>query len=103
MAENGYAALKVFKEHVLDLVLMDLQMPDLDGYSTTSSIRAWEAEQQKTRTPIIALSAFTSPEERTRAFEAGCDICLSKPIKKEVLLDTIYTYFADHEKNRRTH
>jgi signal transduction histidine kinase/CheY-like chemotaxis protein len=103
MAENGYAALKVFKEHVLDLVLMDLQMPDLDGYSTTSSIRAWEAEQQKTRTPIMALSAFTSPEERTRAFEAGCDICLSKPIKKEVLLDTIYTYFADHEKNRRTH
>ncbi len=103
MAENGYAALKVFKEHILDLVLMDLQMPDLDGYSTVSSIRAWEAEQQKPRTLIVALSAFTSADERARAFEAGCDVCLSKPIKKEVLLDTIYTYFADHEKNHRPH
>ncbi len=103
MAEDGHIALKVFKEQVFDLVLMDLQMPDLDGYATTASIRAWEAEQQKPRTPIIALSAFTSPEEQTRAFDAGCDMCLSKPIKKQVLLETIYACFANHEKNRRTH
>ncbi len=103
MAENGLVALKVFKEQVFDLVLMDLQMPDLDGYVTATSIRAWEAEQQKPRTPIIALSAFTSPEAQTRAFDAGCDICLSKPIKKQVLLETIYTCFANHEKNRRAH
>ncbi len=103
MAENGYVALKVFKEQTLDLVLMDLQMPDLDGYATTANIRAWEAEQQKPRTLIIALSAFSSPEERTRALDAGCDVCLSKPIKKQVLLETIYTCFANHEKNRRAH
>lgn len=102
-ASNGYEALAQFKSSQFDLVLMDLQMPDLDGYATTAAMRQWEVEMQRPRTPIIALTAFALPEEQTRALEAGCDAYLTKPIKKEVLLDAIYTHCHRYAENHRAY
>ncbi|MFN3393116.1 MAG: response regulator, partial [Candidatus Thermochlorobacter sp.] len=101
MAENGRAALKLFQEQQFDLVLMDLQMPDLDGYAATAAMRKWEMQHQRTKTPIIALSAFALQEEKDRALRAGCDAYLTKPVKKDTLLKTIYAYCPNHEENYR--
>lgn len=103
MAENGRAALKLFQEQRFDLVLMDLQMPDLDGYAATAAIRKWEMQHQKMKTPIIALSAFALQEEKDRALKAGCDAYLTKPVKKDALLKTIYAYCSGYEENHRAY
>ncbi|PIO47816.1 MAG: hypothetical protein CMR00_07990 [[Chlorobium] sp. 445] len=101
MAENGRTALKLFQEQQFDLVLMDLQMPDLDGYAATAAMRKWEMQHQKMKTPIIALSAFALQEEKDRALKAGCDAYLTKPVKKDALLKTIYAYCSGYEENHR--
>lgn len=103
MAENGRAALKLFQERKFDLVLMDLQMPDLDGYAATAAMREWEKQHGATKTPIIVLSAFVLQEEKARALEAGCDAYLTKPIKKDALLQAIYAHCSGYEENRRMH
>ncbi|MCS7012584.1 MAG: response regulator [Chloroherpetonaceae bacterium] len=102
-ASNGYEALAQFKAQDFDLVLMDLQMPDLDGYAATAAIRQWERETKRTRTPIIALTAFALEEKQARALEAGCDAYLTKPIKKEALLQMIYTHCSRYAENHRAY
>ncbi len=103
MAENGRTALKLFQEQQFDLVLMDLQMPDLDGYAATAAMRKWEMQHQKMKTPIIALSAFALQAEKDRALKAGCDAYLTKPVKKDALLKTIYAYCSGYEENHRAY
>ncbi len=88
-AVNGREALDRFREGAFDLVLMDVQMPVMDGYSATRAMRAWEREQGLVHTPIIALTAFALEEERRKSLEAGCDAHLSKPIKKKDLMQAI--------------
>lgn len=58
LAENGEVAVEKFKSGKYDLVLMDMQMPVLDGYTATRTIRAWESQSGLKATPIIALTAF---------------------------------------------
>jgi two-component system sensor histidine kinase/response regulator len=87
--ENGRLALERFAHGRYDLVLMDIQMPVLDGYSAVSAIRKWEIENHRTRTPIVALSASALEEDVRRAKEVGCDLHVSKPVKKSTLLDAI--------------
>jgi PAS domain S-box-containing protein len=72
-----------------DLVLMDIQMPKLDGIETTKRIRAREAGQRIRRTPILALTANTLVEDRYACFEAGMDGFLVKPLDREKLADAL--------------
>ncbi len=88
-AENGQIAVEKFKANKFSLVLMDVQMPVMDGYTATRAIRQWEAEQRCKPTPIIALTAHAVKEDMVKSLESGCDAHVTKPIKKQTLLDTI--------------
>jgi CheY-like chemotaxis protein len=72
-----------------DLVLMDIQMPELDGIEATSRIRASEVATAARRTPILALTANTLVEDRYACFEAGMDGFLVKPLDREKLADAL--------------
>ncbi|MBF0380301.1 MAG: response regulator [Magnetococcales bacterium] len=86
---NGEEAVQEFISGSYDLVLMDMQMPVLDGFNATQRIRAWEKNQQRQPTQIIALTASAMREDMEKTIQAGCDKHLSKPIKKAHLLDVI--------------
>jgi CheY-like chemotaxis protein len=88
-AENGQEAIDKFIVGQFDLVLMDIQMPIVDGYQATSAIRGWERANNRDRTPIVALtaSALEDAVQRTRA--AGCDAHVTKPVRKSTLFDAI--------------
>ncbi len=92
IAENGEVAVEKFKADRYDLVLMDIQMPVLDGYSATAQIRAYEHQHHRERTPILALTAYALKEERKKCLKVGCDAHLTKPIKKDKLLAVINEY-----------
>lgn len=89
MAENGAAALERFKGGTYDLVLMDMQMPVMDGLDATAAIRHWEREQLRKPTPIIALTANAFTEEANHSLAAGCTAHMTKPIKRQTLLAII--------------
>jgi len=88
-AENGSIALDKFRASPHDLVLMDMQMPVMDGLAATRALRQWEREQRLPRTPIIALTASALERDVEQSLAAGCDMHLSKPVRKRVLLDAI--------------
>ncbi|MBF0294992.1 MAG: response regulator [Magnetococcales bacterium] len=88
-AENGEVAWEKFRQQRYDIVLMDLQMPILDGYATTRRIRDWELEHGVEPVPVIALTAHAMQEAASDAMEAGCDYYLSKPIAKKRLLEVL--------------
>jgi CheY-like chemotaxis protein len=94
MAENGQIALEKFKAARYDLVLMDVQMPIMDGLQATRAIRQWERTQHRTPTPILALTAHALKEEEKKSLDAGCTAHLTKPIKKQALLRAIADYTA---------
>ena len=81
-----------------DLVLMDRQMPVMDGLTATRTIRAWEKEHGRAPTPIIALTASALKGDRETCLAAGCTAYLSKPIKQHVLLQAIRDYAAAPER-----
>ena len=94
-AENGAEAVRIFRDSAdYDLVLMDMQMPIMDGYEATRQIRTIETERAEhsgraAHTPIIALTAYAMREDLARTREAGCDAHLTKPIKKQGLLQAL--------------
>ena len=80
LVNNGQEALQAVRSKQYDLVLMDCQMPELDGYEATRLIRQWEAEQEpSSHIPIVALTANAMAEDRTKCLAAGMDDYLSKP------------------------
>nr|WP_315212443.1 response regulator [uncultured Duganella sp.] len=85
-ADNGAAALRQAKADPPDLVLMDMVMPDMDGIETTRRLRA---EPDTARTPVLIISASSTPEEGRRAIAAGADAFLSKPVDEHALLGEI--------------
>ena len=89
IAENGAIALERFKSGNYDLVLMDRQMPVMDGLAATRAIRAWEHLTHKAPTPIIALTASALKGDREKCMAAGCSAFLTKPIRQDVLLRAI--------------
>jgi PAS domain S-box-containing protein len=89
IAENGDIACRKFTAGNYDLVLMDRQMPVMDGLTATRSIRAWEHANERPPTPIIALTAAALKGDREKCLAAGCTAFLTKPIKQEVLLQAI--------------
>lgn len=92
LAEHGEEGVKKFQSDHFDLVLMDMQMPIMDGYSATRAIRAWEVRQGLGRTPILALTAYALTGDAEKSLLAGCDAHLSKPIQKLTLLEVIGHY-----------
>jgi two-component system, sensor histidine kinase and response regulator len=89
IAENGKIAVEKFTTQPYDLVLMDIQMPELDGLDATRMIREWERAHDLAPSPIIALSAAVLDEDVKRALAAGCTSHIGKPVKKQVILDAI--------------
>jgi len=88
-AENGAVAYEKFVAGHHDLVLMDRQMPVMDGLAATRAIRAWEKAQGRAPTPIIALTASALKGDQEKFVAAGCTAFLTKPIKQDVLLQAI--------------
>jgi two-component system sensor histidine kinase/response regulator len=93
-AENGARAVEMFKSGKYDLVLMDLQMPVMDGDEATREIRRFERENFLPRTPIVALSAAALSESVAQSLAAGCDEHIGKPVKRAVLLEMIHRLTA---------
>jgi len=90
VAENGAVALEAFKASQFDLVLMDLQMPVMDGLAATRAIRAHEQACAHGRTPIVALSASAMASHKSEALQAGADLHLAKPITALGLMQGIH-------------
>jgi len=88
-AEDGQDAIDKFAAGNFDLVLMDIQMPNVDGYEATSTIRVWELTNSRRRTPIVALTASAHEEAKNRSMAAGCDAHITKPAKKSTLIEGI--------------
>ena len=92
IADNGAIAVAKIRTHSYDLVLMDMQMPVVDGYAATQAIREWEHEQGRPPMPIIALTAHALKGDEEKSMAAGCTAHLTKPIKKVVLLAALAEY-----------
>lgn len=88
IAHDGYEALEMIKVKDYNIVLMDLQMPRMDGYQATETIRSW-SENKYQSLPIIALSASALADFRQRAFDVGMNDFLTKPFKPKDLYQTI--------------
>ncbi len=89
IAENGAIAVEKFTAGHYDLVLMDRQMPVMDGLTATRAIREWEQANHRLPTPIVALTAAALKGDQEQCLTAGCTAYLTKPIKQEVLLQAI--------------
>jgi CheY-like chemotaxis protein len=88
VAPNGRVALAAHQRQEFDLVLMDIQMPEMDGFEAVARIR--EAERTSGRhTPVIALTAHAMAEDRDRCIAAGMDDYVSKPVQKQQLFEAI--------------
>src|SRR5690606_6202721 len=85
IAEDGERALDALHQGEYDIVLMDCQMPRLDGYEATRRWRVEEADRGASRTPIVAVTAHAFEDERERVAECGMDDFLSKPVQFEAL------------------
>ncbi len=94
VAENGQIAVEKFIAGHYDLVLMDVEMPVMDGYTATRAIRQWESTHGREPTPIVALTAYSRPEDGQRCREAGCTTHLGKPVRKAQLVQTIMALSA---------
>lgn len=87
-AENGLEAIEVFKQHPdVKLILMDIKMPIMDGYQATKMIRKISKE-----VIIIAQTAYAMPADKQKAFAAGCNAHLAKPVQKTDLVKIINEY-----------
>ncbi|MBJ9974733.1 response regulator [Pseudomonas sp. S75] len=88
-ASNGEQALLAMQRQRYDLVLMDCEMPVLDGFSATERLRDWERSQQRPRTPVVALTAHILGEHKERALQAGMDGHMAKPVELSQLRELI--------------
>jgi CheY-like chemotaxis protein/nitrogen-specific signal transduction histidine kinase len=89
IAENGKIAFEKYKNGSFDLVLMDVQMPVMDGVQATLNIRRWEKEQNIKAVKIVAVTAYAMDRDRERCLKSGMDKFLAKPFKSEQLISMI--------------
>ena len=92
VVENGETAVAAFQSGHYDLVLMDVQMPILNGYEATRRIRQWESATGLPTIPIIALTANALQEDAQRSLEAGCTAHISKPVRMNTLMQLLAEY-----------
>ncbi|MDN7646204.1 MULTISPECIES: ATP-binding protein [Burkholderia] len=89
VAGTGARALAQFARMAFDMVLLDCDLPDIDGYTVVQRMRDEERQRQRARTPIIAISASTGDAHRERCFDSGMDGVLGKPLRLDVLREMI--------------
>lgn len=94
IAKNGEDAFQNYTEADFDFVLMDCEMPVLNGYEATEKIRQWESQNGNERTPIVALTANVMKEQQDKCLAVGMDSHLAKPLDQEQLLSTLARYRA---------
>ena len=87
-AMNGYEAVETVRQQAVDLVLMDLKMPVMDGLTAIEKIQEFKPDL-----PIIVLTASILPSNRETAFHVGCNDYMTKPIDSKFLMETIAKYF----------
>jgi CheY-like chemotaxis protein len=85
IANNGREALEKIQAHTYDLILMDVQMPEMDGMDATRALRAWEIENARPRLPVIAMTANALSGDRSDCLASGMDDHLAKPVRVETL------------------
>ena len=100
-ASNGEEALSAMKAQPYDLVLMDCEMPVLDGFSATEQLRAWEKSEKRPHTPVVALTAHILSEHKERARAVGMDGHMSKPVELSQLRELIEHWIAERELRRQ--
>ncbi len=87
-ARNGHEVLSLYQEHPgMDLILMDIKMPELDGLETTRQIR--QVDQQ---IPIVALTAYAMSDDRDISLQAGCNDYIAKPVRKSRIISVLKQY-----------
>jgi osomolarity two-component system sensor histidine kinase NIK1 len=89
VANNGLEAFEAIKTRRFDVILMDVQMPIMNGFESTAKIREWERDHNLNKSPIIALTAHAMVGDREKCIEAQMDEYLSKPLKQTQLIQTI--------------
>ena len=87
--DGGHAAIMAVQHEVFDLVLMDVQMPDMDGRQATEAIRIWEDKRHSTPLPIVALTAHAMANEKRSLLQSGMDDYLTKPISERQLAQVV--------------
>jgi len=108
LAENGQQAVEAYKRKHYDLILMDIQMPVMDGYEATGTIRNLEAglkegneTKQSAKIPIIAMTAHALKGDREKCLTAGMDDYISKPLKRKQLLDIVDKWVIPPSESRK--
>ncbi|MCD4722489.1 MAG: response regulator [Desulfobacula sp.] len=96
-AVNGKQALEVVKQVKPDLILLDIMMPEMDGYETCQKLKS---DTDTVKTPIIFTTAMTEVEDEARGFEAGCVDYITKPVSKPVVLARVATHLALYNQHR---
>ena len=89
LAENGKIAVEMYQKNIYDLILMDIQMPIMDGIEATKNIRKFEKENNRSAIKIMAVTAFALERDKEQCLNAGMDEFLSKPFKPNELLSLI--------------
>jgi CheY-like chemotaxis protein len=97
VARTGLQALNMWKEKRYDLILMDVQMPEMDGFTATAQIRLMEKEKDRERTPIIGMTAHALIGDKEKCIEVGMDAYLPKPLV-EIDLKTKITEFLGQKR-----
>jgi len=97
MASNGEDALRQFTQMRLDMVLLDCDLPDIDGYTLARMIRESEIARQTSHVPIIAISASSGDTHKVRCFESGMDGVLGKPLRLAALRQMIEMWCPSHQ------
>lgn len=88
-AADGFAALELFKQHRYDAVLLDIEMPVLDGYGAMAGMREWEQAQALPGTLILAVTSSDFPGDAQRILDFGASACLAKPLKRKELMKVL--------------
>lgn len=87
-AKNGLLAVELFRENPsINLILMDIKMPEMNGFEATATIR-----KENTSIPIIAQTAFATKEDKIKAITSGCNDFIAKPIDRKEMIDLLHRY-----------
>jgi CheY-like chemotaxis protein len=97
VAQNGREAIERLSESAYGLVLMDCQMPEMDGFEATRIIRDPSSEVLDHAIPVIAMTASAFPEDRARSLASGMNDCLSKPVEQTTLAQMIVKWLRAAE------
>ncbi|MFO7886034.1 MAG: response regulator [Desulfobacteraceae bacterium] len=92
IAENGHKVLRALRTKQYHLILMDIQMPELDGLETCRILRSTDSDDYSRNIPVVAMTAHAMKEERDKCLEAGMNAVISKPVDPETLFDTIQKF-----------